>query len=207
MPYLVNIQDDPRYDERDVSWTAGRYQQYQAYLESIREKLPLRAYDFATAKWHYSTDDSRGLHDSVVQEFVLQPGRAYKGRLKFRHSQVGKSRPGRKRPFAGYIRPAWRDKVLNIHVRLLGAYLDGHMELLYKRVHGINLSSPLWAYPLGLVDWMVDEMALSERGFMVHLIRMDVKVTWAIECEDFDYKWRPFREEPSSIEPDGTTRW
>jgi hypothetical protein len=207
MPYLVNIQDDPRYENWDFKWTLGRYEQYRAYLATVADRLPPRAYEFATAGWHYNSEDSRKLHDSVAQEVTMRSYWAYMGRPRFRYRQrLYKSRV-RKSLLDRYIGRTGRDPILDIHVRLLGAYLDGHMELLYKRVHSLQMSSPHFPYPLGLVDLLVDEMELSEQSFLVHRIRFDVDVMWVIECEGFDYRWKPFKEEPSVVLPDGSMRW
>lgn len=61
---------------------------------------------------------------------------------------------------------------LEIHVRLFGAYHDGYLNLAYERVRSYSLDTPgqFWLPPYGVGhgDWLVDEVRLSDRGFVIH---------------------------------------
>ncbi len=163
MPYLVNI---PPGDE---SWTfqetLNRYEQYKEYLESIREKLPKSAYEFATANWHYG-EDPRNPHDHVVQSFDLLQTKAV---------------------WQGTHQEPW----LDIRIVVNTDYECGWLRLAYKRVHTLSLATSEAISPIGTTGWRVDEIELSESGFVVHLISFDCDVNWRIECEDIDFGWEP----------------
>jgi hypothetical protein len=72
----------------------------------------------------------------------------------------------------------------HLHLRLLGPYHDGYIEFHYKDVHDCTLTAAL--------EWMYDEVRLSEEGRVVHEIRFDADNYWLIECADFTYEWKPF---------------
>ena len=145
-----------------------RWQRYFAYLESISDRLPTSACGFAKAGWHYDTTDHRALHDSWVEWLkISEPSSGDRHKI----------------------------RSLEIEVRLLGAYHDGHMTLKYHGVQSYSLATPLeFKYPpldSGHGDWLQDEVRLSERGFVLHEIEFSRGSRWTIECEDIEWEWEP----------------
>ncbi len=99
-------------DQLNLKEITGAYKRYNEYLESMRDKFPAAAFKFATAPWHYNPQDPRCLHDAWLEHLNMNE-----------------------------LAPEQQDiqhRVVDIHVRLLAAYYDGHIELVYKSV---------WAYP------------------------------------------------------------
>jgi hypothetical protein len=142
---------------------------YYSYLETVKTKLPSAAFDFAIAKWHYDHEDQRCPHDSWVESLNIQ--------------EV--SSGNRK-----------ENRSIEMHLKLLGAFHDGHINLYYKQVKGYTLNTPteVQMLPLnvGHGDWLNDEIRLSERGLVIHEIKFSRGSRWIIECEDIVYKWIPF---------------
>lgn len=86
------------------------------------------------------------------------------------------------------------DRITSIRVKLLGAYLDGFIEIFYPRVFSYSLQSPDCA--VGLGDWRYDEFRLSEARHVIHEIEWagfpnQPDSRWIIEASDIEYKWIP----------------
>ena len=82
------------------------------------------------------------------------------------------------------------DRTVAIRVRLLGAYHDGHIELVYPHVFQYNLYLQDAAH--GHRDWRYDEFRLSGAGHLVHEIEWSGPANvgrWLIEASDFIYTW------------------
>jgi hypothetical protein len=139
------------------------WKRYEEYLDSIEHELPANARTFARASWHYDPVHHRGLHDSWVEELSIQETR-------------------------GEDRQSFPD--IAIHLRLLGAYHDGHATLIYSGVRRYQLtldSETSRRPPLGHWDWLVDEVRLSDRKLVVHEILFASEARWIIECADILY--------------------
>jgi|GEM_PF-2876441 len=109
-----------------------KFDDYFSYLESIKEKLPQEAFDFATAPWRYDFNDHRCPKDAWVEY------------LNITELSSGERRQNRE---------------IEIRARLLGAYQDGYLDLIYKGVKSYTLSSnSIWHR-----DWHRDEIRLSEK--------------------------------------------
>lgn len=144
---------------------------YYDYLQSVKDRLSPDAFSFASADWHYDPTDHRCPHDSWVESLTLA------------EPSSGNRHESRK---------------VELKLRLLGAYHDGHSEILYSEVSGYHLRMPELhrgqGSPVGHGDWLVDEIRLSERGLVEHEIRFSQGSSWLIECENIIYKWMPFKE-------------
>ncbi|HSE25293.1 MAG TPA: hypothetical protein VLB68_26765 [Pyrinomonadaceae bacterium] len=153
----------------DLELRHARFAAYREYLESIREKLPASTYQFAIADWHYDPQSHECPHDAWVESLVI--------------SEL----------FSGDRREKRR---LEITVKLLGAYHDGYIDIVYQGVESYLLETPAGfeAPPLnvGHGDWLRDEIRYSERGFVVHEIEFSRGTNWLIECTDIIYRWTPF---------------
>jgi hypothetical protein len=79
-----------------------------------------------------------------------------------------------------------------MRVRLLGAYHDGHIELLYPRVFGYQFR--VTDGECGHRDWRYDEVRLSPCGHVVHEIewygRKEVG-SWLVKASDVEFRWTP----------------
>ncbi len=136
---------------------------YEQYLQSVREHLPESAYTFATTA-PFRRDGS--LHDAWVEAFTIsEPSRGERSEI--------------------------RD--IEIHVRLLGAWHDGYIELHYKGVRRYSLVTPELPpdWMMGHGDWLIDEVRLSKRGLVENEIVFWTRSRWLIECADIEYAWQP----------------
>jgi hypothetical protein len=155
---------------KDSSKISALYERYRQYLQSIRDKMPVAAFSFATADWHYNAEDHRCPHDSWLDTLTIRE------------------------PAAGE-RSEIRE--IEMHLRLLGSYHDGYIEITYKKVKSYSLDSPFESkmpprVRVGHGDWLIDEFRLSDRGYVVHEILFSRGSQWVIECEDILYEWKPF---------------
>ena len=158
MRFFTDIMHDA-----DPAEIAARFDAYFEHLESIRDRLPARVYEFAAAPWHYDSGE-RGLHDSLVESLVIEE-------------------------IASGDRHQARS--IQIRVALLSAYHDRRIELAYRRVYKYELFTPSsFSLPprgkTGHGDWLYDEIDVSSDGFPVHEARFSRGARWLIECEDIE---------------------
>jgi hypothetical protein len=138
---------------------------YRAYLESVREKLPTSTYEFAAAFWHYDHHDHRCPHDAWIESVLIQE------------------------PSSG-TRHQVRETAIT--VKLLGAYHDGYLELIYPGVRSYSLSGEPSRKPkIGHGDWLIDEVRLSDNSLVLHEILFSTGSRWLIECRDIEVRWTP----------------
>ena len=78
---------------------------------------------------------------------------------------------------------------LHISTRLLGAFHDGYLLLGYADVQMYSLESPKALAGHG--DWLVDEVRLSDSGFVLHEVLLSNDSRWVIEAKDISCEWRP----------------
>ena len=147
-------------------WQSG-WSAYCAYLESVKGQLPGAAYEFAAAPWHYDFSDDRSPHDSWLEALIV------------REPASGDRNEGRS---------------VEISARLFAAYHNGHIELKYSDVRGYSLFSGV-TDGSGHVDWLYDEIRLSERGRVLHEVEWSGGGRWLIECGDVVYRWIPLAAE------------
>lgn len=142
-----------------------RFAAYQQYLQANKDRFPPSAFAFAIAPWHYDISDSRCPHDSWVEELIIsEPARGERS----------------------------ENRWLEISVRLLGAYHNGHLELRYVDVKSYHLDVPAETVRpfIGHGDWLLDEVRLSESSLVLHEIRFE-RGHWQIECTDIKASWHP----------------
>lgn len=150
----------------DPAGVRAAFDAYYKYLESVRESLPAAAFEFATARWHYDPEDHRCPHDAWVESLLITE------------------------PSSGARRERRRVDVL---LRLLGSYHDGHLELSYRDVRSYFFDAPptpaAGDHSAGHGDWLADEIRLSERGHTLHEIKFSTGAHWLIECLDVQSRW------------------
>jgi hypothetical protein len=139
----------------------SHWSRYCDYLESVRNQLPPAAYNFASSPWHYNFGDQRAPHDAWLDELVIRE------------------------PASGERN---EHRSLEIIVRLLGAYHDGHIELKYFAVQTYSFMRGEHSAS-GHGDWLYDEIRLSDRGCVLHEIEWSSGSRWLIECGDVSYRW------------------
>jgi hypothetical protein len=166
MTFILS-QDFPEKSHNDPELSKSRFTTYRNYLQSIREKLPTSAYEFAVAEWHYNPGAHECPHDAWVEALIVS------------ESSWGERQQHRS---------------IQISLRLLGAYHDGRIQLTYKDVESytLNTSSKIHVPPLGIGhgDWLTDEIRLSESELVVHEIEFSRGGKWIIECADIFYEWQ-----------------
>ena len=162
MAYILT-KDRPlnSYPEWQSQWS-----KYCDYLESVRTHLPVAAYNFASASWHYDFTDHRAPHDGWLEHMI-----------------IGEPATGARK----------EHRAIEIIVKLLAAYHNGHIELKYSAVRSYSLA---WndQVTTGHGDWLYDEITLSRRGSVLHEIEWSCGSRWLIECSDVSYKWTSLDE-------------
>jgi hypothetical protein len=157
---MTYILTDDRPLNSHEEWQS-QWSKYGDYLESVRNHLPIAAYNFASAPWHYDFSDYRTPHDGWVEEIIIRE-RATGARKEHRS--------------------------LEIVVKLFAACQDGHIELKYSAVQNYSLACDEQG-DSGHGDWLYDEIRLSQRGYVLHEIEWSCGRRWLIECGDVSYKW------------------
>jgi hypothetical protein len=136
---------------------------YMAYLDSVRDRFPPSAWALAKSDWYFDFRDHRCPHDAWLEELiVLEAGTGARG----------------------------EERSLSLHIRLLGPYHDGHIELRYPQVFSYRLAATTEVHGHG--DWRYDEFRLSENGHLLHEIEWwtsKATGTWLIEASDIEYRW------------------
>ena len=170
---FILYKDFPGDPGDDLAEFDARHSQYREYLVTCRDRFPSSTYEFATANWRLDPSDHRCPHDSWVESLMLFE------------------------PSSGERR---ENRGLEIHVRLLGAYHDGYLSLVYSGVLSYTLDTPsdfaLPPYGVGHGDWLVDEVRLSDRGHVLHEIEFSRGSRWVIECRDIMYRWEELVASP-----------
>ena len=163
------------YDELRLAWKA-----YSEYLESIKDRLPKSAYDFATAPWHFFNPD-KGFLDIDDPRIHMAPHDSW-----LEVATIAEPSTGERLQY----------RSLDIFVRLLGPYHDCHIELNYGQVKSYSMVAALDGSESGIRhgDWLSDDMRLSERGYVLHEIEWSNSSNWQIECKEFSYRWSPLEQ-------------
>ncbi len=138
---------------------------YFRYLDSVKAKLPSNAYSFAAAAWHYDPTDHRCPHDSWVESLLIK---------EVHHGQESNN-----------------SRALEMHLRLLGAYHDGYLELVYKKVRAYSIVADRTSSDVAHGDWLIDELRIAPSGLVVHEIEFSNCTHWTIEFEDLTWEWLP----------------
>lgn len=182
MSYLVHQPYDISIAEHKA-----RVRAYRNYLASAQARFPPGAYEFATARWHYDTDDHRCPHDAWVETvLIVEPA------------------SGARREVRG----------LEIRLQLLGAYHDGRLVITYQGVRRYSLFQPFpheleHAPPVrGHGDWLVDEITASDNGrpelpLVIHEIEFSNQGLWTIEAEEIVTEWKPDIASEGGSGPEG----
>jgi len=153
-------------DRRDAD-VIGAFKRYRDYLAPLRDAFPRSAYALATSDWYFNFGDHRCPHDGWLESFCLTE------------------------PSSGSQREI---RTLSMQIRLLGAYHDGYIELLYPQVFAYRLDIADSQY--GHRDWRYDELRLSNDGHVIHEIEWcgaNATGSWLIEASDVEFKWTPSR--------------
>ena len=150
--------------ERQVDVVAA-FREYRAYLHANQGDFPPSAYALATSDWYFDSNDHRSPHDSWLEAAIInEPSTGARSEV----------------------------RTNSLTVRLLSAYHDGHIELVYPEVHVYELSTGNLRQGHG--DWRYDEFRLGEHGRVIHEIEwatFDDTGRWLIEASDVLYKWIP----------------
>jgi hypothetical protein len=143
----------------------GAFARYRDHLASSRDSFPPSAYALATSDWYFNPSDHRCPHDAWLESLSMTE------------------------PASGTTREIRR---VSMRIRLLGAYHDGYIELLYPRVFGYRFNVDDGEG--GHRDWRYDELRLSDDGHVIHEIEWcgpHQVGSWLIEASDVEFKWTP----------------
>src|SRR5262245_1704834 len=127
-------------DGRDDD-VGGAFRRYYEYLESVQASFPPSAYALAASDWYFNPEDHRCPHDAWLESLQLTE------------------------PSSGQQHEI---RILSLRVRLLGAYHDGYVELLYPQVFSYRFD--ISNGEQGHRDWRYDELRLSDKGRLIHEI-------------------------------------
>jgi hypothetical protein len=153
-------------DGRDAD-VVGAFARYREYVASHGESFPRSAYALATSDWYFDPRDHRCPHDAWLESLSLTEAAPAQG----------------------------ESRSLSLRVRLLGAYRDGHIDLLYPRVFAYRFDVADGRQ--GHRDWRYDELRLSEDGHLIHEIEwrgLNEAGSWLIEASDVEYRWTPLQK-------------
>jgi hypothetical protein len=169
MSFLLHLSSRASLTEQQARW-----REYRHFIETSRERLPRRAYEFAVAEWHYDPTAHQSPHDAWVCSLAIREP-ALGERSQVRNLEIG--------------------------VELLGAYHDGTIRITYPGVTRYSLCQP-WdrpsqpAPPAGHGDCLVDEVSPAQNSspdkrLVQHEISFSNGSLWTIESEDITYEWLP----------------
>ena len=136
MTYILS-KDLP--DPMSLGYEKRRKEQWAAYqrrLNKLKKKsLPASALEFTLADWHYNNIDPRCPHDAWLEHVIIREPSS-----------------GERSEIRG----------LEIEIKLLGAYHDGYIQLLYKDVESYFFDQPYrWnekhSTENGHGDWLIDD--------------------------------------------------
>lgn len=151
-------------DTRD-SDPAEPWRRYERYLELHRDRFPPSAYTLATSSWYYNFNDHRCPHDAWLEEAVIrEPARGLRREI----------------------------RTVELRLRLLGAYHDGHIEMRYPQVFRYELGAA--DVSAGHRDWRYDEFRIGDDGRLIHEIEWcgpEGVARWLIEASDVEFGWHP----------------
>lgn len=111
---FILTKDFDEKNPRDYPLFQLRCRQYYDYLESVKEKIPISAREFAFADWRINTEDQKCPHDSWVE-----------------HIKIFETSSGKRNQY----------RFSQIEIKLLGAYHDGSLFLNYKNVKRYSLNN------------------------------------------------------------------
>lgn len=142
-------------------WEHG-WRCYQEYLAINRQRIPVSAYEFATANWHYDFRSHQCPHDAWVESVKLLEKASGK------RSEV---------------------RELQIKLRLFGAYHDGYIEIEYVGVKKYDISAELschgdWLYDevrLAEDGSVIHEIEFSNAHWLVEC--RDIQYKWLPRLE------------------------
>jgi hypothetical protein len=123
------------------------------------------AFALASFEWCFDFTDRRCPHDSWLEAIRVE------------EPAVGQRRELRS---------------LTITIRLLGAYHDGYIELVYPDVYSYDLAG--MHVGRGHGDLQYDEFRVREQGRVIHEIEwasIHQTSRWVIEASDVIYRWIP----------------
>jgi hypothetical protein len=164
------LSNDGRYED-SPNGIKKAFERYRDYLKQNEAAFPPRSYQLATSDWFYYPNDHRCPHDAWLVSFQMT-----------------------EMPVRKALKPC------SISIRLLGAYHDGHIEIIYPRVFSYSLQCSMAGNVTTHGDWWYDEFRLSERGHMIHKIEWAPQAqskpfSWIIEADDIDFRWIPMKAE------------
>jgi len=142
-------------------------QQYRAFLAEHADRLPPGVATFALHDWYYNPQEHRCPHDSWLEELSIIE------------------------PWAGNRN---EQRSVEVRLRLLGAYHDGHIFFRYLDVRSYSLETPANFEPSplheGHGDFLVDEIRPLPDGSVEHAIKFSTGSRFRIECSNIEFEFK-----------------
>jgi hypothetical protein len=156
--------------QRDDPEIDDTFAPYEEYLRENRERFPPGAYELAMSECYFGFSDHRAPHDAWLEEV-----------------EISEPAEGERREI----------RTVSIRIRLLGAYHDGYIELVYPRVYSYQIA--MHRVDGGAHrDWRYDEFRVTDDGHLLHEIEWwsyRETAKWLIEADDVQHRWIPFTAE------------
>ena len=151
-------------EQREGDVTAA-FARYREYLRTVQSTFPPSAFALASSEWYFDCRDHRCPHDGWLESITIsEPSEGERHEI----------------------------RAVTICVRLLAAYHDGSIELVYPRVFNYTLAGG--DITGGHRDWCYDEFRLSDRGAVIHEIEWQHGHSfsrWIIEASDVQHEFTP----------------
>lgn len=148
------------YNSKLAGWNLD-FDKYLAHLETFKNQLPFKVYEFASAPWHYDMDSHQALHDAWIEDIVM---------------------------VENYPCESKKSRHMDITIKLIGPYHDYILVMEYKHISGYqNILYPTQDNNR-YYDLLLDEMTPVEDGTFRHCLYM-VNGDIIIEAQDFNYQW------------------
>jgi hypothetical protein len=132
-----------------------------------RKVLECSLVECSDSEWYRSPEDHRCPHDAWVESIQIVEPSACDRREK---------------------------RSINIHIRLLGAYQGGMIDLIYANVssYSVEVNRSIWrGTAIGHGDWLEDHIEQSADGtLIIHEIKFE-SGTISASARDVRYRWSP----------------
>ena len=174
---LTNIYPDGMPDPKSLNHDEihqQRWKDYHQHLESKRNKMTDTLQEFAFAGWHYDFTDHKCPHDGWLENLNMV-------------EKVVNDKDGNEA------------RLIDISIKLLGAYHDLYIYLEYYRVKTYCFDQPRRdsVFPHNRSthsDWLLDELVIEGKKNYIHKIIWSSGATWYIHFEDIKVSFEEISE-------------
>jgi hypothetical protein len=143
---------------------ANIFKDYMNYLEEIKNDLPSNVYDIFSNPYYYDSQNHKCPHDGWIETLLINER---------------------------YTKENRQDSIIDITIKLLGAYHDYFIYFNYKNVinYSLEMKKLSQVGNKGHGDWLIDEISLVNNNILIHEIEFSSKAQWRISCTDLDISY------------------